>query len=282
MTNTTALTFAAATLLVAALLALVVWPFLRHQVIYPGGRLNPDEGDPALWGLPDAEQVRFEASDGVSLHGWWVPASVSEPCGAVVYFHGNANTIAPRAWLGRDLARLGVDVLLFDYRGYGVSEGRPSADGLRRDARAAWSYVVEERGVAPERLVLFGHSLGSAVATQLAMERPAAGLIVGAPFPDFPTLFGHHAPWLPLRVLPWRDGRYDVGSRIDELRIPVLMAIAENDEVIPPDISRTVYDRAPEPRRLVTVPAEHATLVAHPEVWRELERFLEERLGCGA
>lgn len=270
----------AGVLALALLFRAVIWPALRHSAIFPGGRLAPDEGDPARWGLPEAEQVWLVASDGIRIHGWWVPAAGPERCGSVIYFHGNANTIAPRAWLGRRLAQRGLDVLLFDYRGYGLSEGRPSEEGLRRDARAAWAYVVEERGASPDELVLFGHSLGSAVAADLALERGGAALVLGAPFGGFPALFRHHAPWLPLPVLPWRDGRFEAGSRLSGLSMPTLVAIGEADRVIPPAISRAVYDAVPEPRRLVLTPADHNTLVGHPDLWRALDTLLRERLGC--
>jgi fermentation-respiration switch protein FrsA (DUF1100 family) len=277
--RTVAIVIGAVVVLSAAALFLV-WPALLRSSTYPGGRLAPGQGDPALWGLPDGEEVRLTAADGVRLHGWWIPARTADACGAVVYFHGNANTIAPRAWLGRALAERGLDVLLFDYRGYGLSEGRPSEAGLRRDARAAWDHVVRERGIDPGRVVLFGHSLGSAVATDLALERHAAALVLGAPFPGFPDLVRHHAPWLPLRILPWRDGRYTAGGRIGELRMPVLIALGEADRVIPPAFSRAVYDAAPEPRRLVVTPADHGSLVGHPAVWAGLDTLLGEQLGC--
>ncbi len=266
-----------------ALVLLVLWPLLRHQLLYPGGRMAPDEGDPARWGLERAERAWIAAEDGVRLHGWWVPAdTTARPrCGAVLYFHGNANTIAPRAWVGRSLAALGFDALLLDYRGYGLSEGRPSEAGLRRDARAAWSYVVQEKGVDPSVLVLLGHSLGSAVATDLALERPAAALVLGAPFPSAPELFRAHAPWLPLSLLPWRDGRYEAGSRVRALAMPILVALGERDAVVPPALSRRVFAAAPEPARLVVTAAGHDTLLGDPAVWAALEAFLAEHVCPG-
>lgn len=281
------LTLAGALLALGAVVGLALWPSLRRHLTYPGGHLTPEEGDPARWGLPDAEEVRIPTTDGVTLHGWWIPAAgpTDDPaCGTVIYFHGNANTIAPRAWLGRRLAGRGLNVLLFDYRGYGLSEGRPREDGLRRDARAAWAHVVERRVAEPERVILFGHSLGSAVALELALslddDRAPAAVVLGAPFPDFPTLFRHHAPWLPFSWLPWREGRYDAGSRIGQLGVPVLLLVGEADRVVPPAASRAVYHDAAEPRRLVSTDADHATLIAHPAVWRALDALIDERLGC--
>lgn len=270
----------------------LLWPVARHRFIYPGGRLAPAMADPSLHGLPRSEQVWLEADDGVRIHAWWTPAAAPDPAGsgpghrsgrgAVIYFHGNAEALATRAWIAQRLAALGLDVLLFDYRGYGLSEGRPSEEGLARDAWAAWRHVVQERGVAPERVVLMGHSLGSAVATRLALEldsEPAA-LVVGAPFPDMPALFRHHAPWLPEWALRWRANRHASGSQLAQVSVPVLAIMGTGDEVVPPELSREAYQAASEPKTLVTVPTGHGTVMGHPDVWAAVGRFLEG-LGTG-
>lgn len=306
------------------LLAALLWPLARHRFIYPGGTLSPARSDPALYGLPAAEEVWLETEDGVRLHAWWTPAE-GDASGAVLYCHGNAETLVTRAWIAERLARLGYHTLLFDYRGYGLSDGRASEEGLARDARAAWRHVVEERRVAPERVVLMGHSLGSAVATRLALElqgdpdsrsqgeagaapggpgptrsdRPAvpAALVAGSPFPDMPTLFAHHAPWLPDIALRWGRDRHDAGSRIAEVRAPILIALGSEDEVIPPQISRAVLAAAETAGatgageaaevvgeaavvELVAVPTDHGSLMGHPEVWRRLEAFLRDALAA--
>ena len=263
------------------LLAALLWPLARHRFIYPGGSLSAARSDPALYGLADSEELWLTADDGVRLHAWWTPAR-TDARGAVIYCHGNAETLVTRAWVAERLARLGYHTLLFDYRGYGLSDGRASEEGLARDARAAWRHVVEERRVAPDRVVLMGHSLGSAVATRLALELqdgPAA-LVVGSPFPDMPTLFAHHAPWLPGIALRWGRDRHDAGSRIAEVRAPTLIVIGSEDQVIPPEISRAVAAAAESGRadagvERVMVPADHGSVMGHPEVWRRLEAFLE-------
>ena len=319
---------------VGLVLALVVlaglWPVARHRLIYPGGTLSPDRSGPGSHGLPHGEEVWLDASDGVRIHAWWVPgredrsashvpgeaesgnaarssARTGRARGAVVYCHGNAETMATRAWIADRLSRLGYHTLLFDYRGYGLSEGRASEEGIARDARAAWRHVVEARGVTPNRVILMGHSLGSSVATRLALELGAAGpsatedgeptaeaarpagLVVGSPFPSMPALFAHHAPWLPDRALRWRTDRLDAGSRLGEVRMPKLVIIGTEDDVIPPAMSREVYYEAggragegtaePSSPMLVTVPADHATLMGHPAVWTALARFMDAAIG---
>ncbi len=288
-----------------AVLAMLLWPLARHRFIYPGGELSPERADPALHGLPAAEQVWLEAEDGVRIHGWWTPAegpggrapagAVAGGRGTVIYCHGNAESLATRAWIADRLSRMGLQVLLFDYRGYGLSEGRPDEEGLARDARAAWRHVVEARGVDPGRVVLMGHSLGSAVATRLALElgavdqgdgarsmapgRPAA-LVVGSPFPSMPTVFEHHAPWLPARALRWRNDRHDAGARLDRADLPTLVIIGSLDEVIPPALSRRVAEPLGE-AAVVTVPADHGAVMGHPEAWSALETFLAAVLEQG-
>jgi hypothetical protein len=278
-------------LAVIAVLAALLWPRLKHRAIYPGGVLTEAMSHPSMHGLEGAEEVWLEAGDGVRIHAWWVPAREDAPSrGSVLYAHGNAETMATRAWIADRLRRRGFDVLMFDYRGYGLSEGRASGVGLARDARAAWRHVVGERSVAPDRVVLMGHSLGSAVVTRLALEVEAgeaagdgpgaadtgpAALVVGSPFPDMPTLFRHHAPWLPGFALRWRDDMHAAGSRLGRVDAPVLVLIATEDDVIPPAISRRVVEAAGEVR-VVTAPTDHASLMAHDRVWQALEAFLAD------
>ena len=290
-----------------AVLVALLWPLVKHRAIYPGGVLTPAMSDPSMHGLRGAEEVWLEADDGVAIHAWWTPAGVhrrepAPPRGTVIYCHGNAETMATRAWIAQRLARLGLNTLLFDYRGYGLSEGRASEEGLAMDARAAWRHAVEERGADPERIVLMGHSLGSAVAARLALEvqraaspEAPAALVVGSPFPDMPALFRHHAPWLPGFALDWSTDRLDAGSRLGEVAAPVLVIIGTEDDLIPPSISRAVYEAALEARggredapdpdapnvRLVTVASDHATLMGEPKVWDALDGFLADVLATG-
>lgn len=269
----------------AAALVALLWPLLKHRAIYPGGTLPEAMSHPSKHGLTGAEEVWLVTEDDVRIHAWWTPARSGED-GAVIYCHGNAESMATRAWIADRLSRRGFHVLLFDYRGYGLSQGRASEEGMARDARAAWRHVVDQRGVAPARVVLMGHSLGSAVATRLALEVQAgkvggpAGLVVGSPFPDMPSLFQHHAPWLPPFMRPRRKNRLDAGSKLGEVDAPVLVVIGTEDRTIPPEISRSVHRAAremaerTEPIPLVAAPTDHARLMGHVEVWAALDTFL--------
>lgn len=275
------------TLLVIALLAAafaLAWPLILRSFTYYPERLTPEAARPERSGLSGTAEVWVTTSDGVRIHGWWTPA---DPDGwprcdaAAIYFHGNAGTIVGRAGLARALARRGLDVLLFDYRGYGRSEGRPSEEGLRADAEAAWRFVVEEQGQRPDRVVLIGQSLGSAVAARLALDRQTGGLILGAPFPGLPAAVKQHAPWLPVSLLRWPEGHYEAGSRIDGVEVPVLILAGDRDTLVPGRLSEQVFERVSQPKRLVRVEADHNTLMGHPASWAAIDAFLAEHVGCG-
>lgn len=259
----------------------------RHvapRVLYVPGP-GPRAGSaPADHGLARGEEVRLTTSDGVALHGWWVPAAGPDPCGTVIYFHGNAGSLVERAFIARRLADAGFHALLVDYRGYGLSEGSPHEEGLYRDARAAWRHAVEERGTPPGRTVVAGHSLGSAVAARLASEqreRVGAAVLTGA-FTSVPELAAETYRWLPDAVFrDWPTNRFETIRRVGEIRAPVLVARGGMDRLVPRSHTRGVYETAGTAAQWMEAPrAGHADLWDDPAFWSRLESFLEEALGC--
>ncbi|MDH3734937.1 MAG: lysophospholipase, partial [Gemmatimonadota bacterium] len=213
--------------------------------------------------------------DGPLLHGWWFPAANSaQASGAAVYFHGNAGHLGDRGTVAAALSGMGLDVLLPDYRGYGLSEGKASEEGLYSDARAAYAWLVDERGVDPRRLFLIGNSLGSAVACDLAMQRRVAGLVLLGVFSSTPALARHRIKWLPSWYLEWDQTRFDTLKRIGRVRAPVLIGVASEDRVIPPGEAERVFEAAIEPKRWVLVQgAGHNDIFAHEDLWKELYSF---------
>src|SRR5512132_1516211 len=180
--------------LVAVLLGLV-WSQQRRLIYYPW----PGRVPAAASVLPGSQEVVLETEDGIRLGAWFVPAPGSTPRGpAVLVCNGNAGSRALRAPLAAALARAGLSVLLLEYRGFGGNPGRPSEEGLAADAQAAHRYLVTRRGVPPQRLVLFGESLGAAVMTRLAVERPAAALVLRSPFTSLADVAAHAYPFLPV------------------------------------------------------------------------------------
>lgn len=248
---------------------------------YPAG-LSGAEADPAAHGLSGGEEVWIRRADGPDLHAWWIPSRAEGPSlGTVLYFHGNAGHLAGRAEIARRWAARGLDVMLFDYRGYGRSGGTPSEDGLYRDGRAVYRHLTRERGVSPDRLLLHGHSLGGAVAVELASERPAAGLLVSAGFATLPSLASRLYGWLPDRAFRgWSRNLFDSESRIAEVEAPVLAVAGEADEIVVPAEVRRLYEAAAGPKRWVEVPgARHNDLLDRDAFWRAAEEFAERALG---
>ena len=193
----------------------------KHLIYFP---MRAHDVTPAGLGLA-YEELALRTEDGVRLHGWFLPVEGSR--WSVLVCHGNAGNVSHR--LDRALlmqSRLKLDVLLFDYRGYGASEGSPDEEGTYSDARAAYLWLVA-RGVGPERVVLFGESLGSAVALQLAVEVEARALVLESPFASIPDLARAVYPFLPL--WPFVRTRYDNVAKVGRLRMPLLVLHGERD-----------------------------------------------------
>ena len=184
----------AASVVVAGIIVLA-WMFQRTLIYFPFG----EAPGPRDVGLTQAEVVAFPTADGLTLHGWFVPSSGSPPAHTVLVFNGNAGNRAYRAPLAAALERQGLQVLLFDYRGYGGNEGKPTEAGLRADAQAAYSYLLERGDVDASRLIYFGESLGTALAIALAVEHPPAGVILRSPFTSLVEVGQTHYPFLPVR-----------------------------------------------------------------------------------
>lgn len=260
-----------------------VAPFL----LYHPSPLPAPAADPAAHGLPDGEEVRIRAADGVDLHGWWVPARRGLPdaegCGSVLFLHGNAGTLAGRAFIAEAFSRRGYDVLLVDYRGYGRSEGRPTEEGLYRDGEAAYRHLRTVRGIRAERIAVAGHSLGGAVAARVAEGASPGAVVLTATFRSVPELAADLYPWLPARIFRgWPENRYEVEDRIPRISAPLLVARGARDDLVPRDHPRGLYRAAADPKRWHEArEAGHNDLWSDSGFWGELDRFLREALGCG-
>ena len=229
----------------------VLWALQRKLIYFPSAYVP----DPASVGLSGADAVSFPTSDGLTLNGWYV-SRASGPKDVVLVFNGNAGNRAHRASFADALTRLGAAVMLFDYRGYGGNPGSPTEDGLRRDARAARSYLLTRPDVDPKRIVYFGESLGTAVAAELASEYPPAGLILRSPFTSLTDVGQHHYAWLPVGWL-LRD-RFATLDRIPQIRAPLLVIAGDRDSIVPTSLSRRVFEEAHEPKSLLVIPnADH-------------------------
>jgi fermentation-respiration switch protein FrsA (DUF1100 family) len=257
--------------LVAAVLLLVLPVLFEKRLIYHPSREH-DVSARAL-GLAH-ESVALTAEDGVRLDALFLPAKDSRV--TVLLAHGNAGNLSHR--LDRVIflqARLRADVLLFDYRGYGRSEGSPDEEGTYRDGRAAYRWLVEQRGVSPDRLVLFGESIGSAVALDLAVSRPCRALVLEAPFTSVPDMARVVLPFLPRAFV---RTQYDNLAKVGRLRVPLLVLHGDRDEVVPFSQGRRLFEAAPEPKRFFAIPgAGHndTYLVGGDAYWNTVGEFLE-------
>lgn len=185
------------------------------------------EATPQRHGL-QFEDRWFTTEDNIRLHGWYIPVAASR--GLILFFHGNTGNISHRIETVQILYSLGYSVFIFDYRGYGGSEGRPSEEGTYRDARAAWRYVAHDLNVPAEDVVIFGRSLGGAVATQLATEVNARALVVESSFSSMPTLAQEIYPWLPIKLIAKIE--YNSERRMRDVKLPLLVIHSRDDELI--------------------------------------------------
>ena len=239
-------------LVVVVVLALViaaVWLLQRRLIYFPDRSAPP----PAAQVIPGAEDVILRTADGLRLGAWLVrpPPGTPDRRSAVLVAPGNAGNRQGRAPLASALARLGLTVLLVDYRGYGGNPGRPSEEGLARDVDAARAHLVEQAGFPAGRLLYYGESLGAAVATALATRHPPAGLILRSPFIDLPAAGQEHYPLLPVRLLI-RD-RFPVRDLIARITARTLIVYGTADSVVPPAQSVAVAGSAAGPVTVVAV-----------------------------
>ncbi len=225
---------------------------LVHLPSVAGRELAATPGDLCLrW-----EDVRLTTSDGIELHGWYLPAP-GEARYTVLFFHGNAGNISHRLYTLDAFHQLGVATLIIDYRGYGQSEGSPPESGLYRDAEAAWKYLAEERGVEPERVISFGRSLGAPVAARLAAERPVGGLVLESAFTSVPDLGAELYPIFPVRMLARMQ--YPTREFVTRVDAPVLVIHSPDDETIPFRHGKALYEAASAPKRFLRIEGDHNT-----------------------
>ena len=247
---------------------LVYVKVFEHRLIF-----FPDHemaGTPA----PPFEDVFFDALDGTRLHGWWLSAPGA--AGALIVSHGNAGNISHRAVAGDFLREeLGINVFMYDYRGYGRSDGSPSEEGTYSDIRGAYSQV-RSRGFKPESIILMGQSLGTAVTVDLAAAEKVGGVILEAPFTSVAGMARRFWWSLPVRSL--LTTKYDSLSKIASVKSPVVIVHATGDSVIPHALGRQLFEAANAPKQFFEVRAdlhEGATMGLGLEDLQRLKAFLD-------
>ena len=221
------------------------------------------------------EDVFFKVGDGVVLNGWFFPASTNSLRRhlAVLACHGNAGNISHRLDTCVALLSTGVNVFVFDYRGYGRSQGRPSEEGTYRDAQAAYAWL-RQKGFPGTNIVAFGESLGGGVAAELAVREPIGGLVLQSTFTSIPDLGAELFPWLPVRWLA--KIRYDTRSKLPRLHVPVLVMHSPADELIKYHHGKANYAAAKEPKLFWELRGDHNDPMADTQHFiRGLKKFLD-------
>lgn len=259
----------------ACYLAVVAWVYTsqRRMLYIPS---QSEIGTPGDMGMP-YEDVRLTNSLGTRLHGWYVEHET--PRFTVLFSHGNAGNISHRLASIRLFRDLGLSVFVYDYSGYGRSGGEPSEEATQADARAAWDWLVREKGSSPESIILFGRSLGGAVSARLAADLHSqgvnpAGMVLESTFTSVPDMGAYIYPWLPVRLLA--KYRYNSKDALESLSLPILFGHSPDDEIIPYAIGRSLYESYGGPKRFLKMRGDHNTgYVLMETVYpAELDRFL--------
>ncbi len=223
--------------------------FEKSLIFFPSPDPWPIQSGGTAGGCSFTDHL-FSTEDGVNLHSRWFRPGLSAEADpaerkVVLFFHGNAGNLSGRTEMMVHLAALGVEVMIIDYRGYGHSEGRPSEEGVYRDARAAWQFLAVEHGIAADRIVVFGKSLGGAVAIDLSSHVKPAGLIVQSSFTSVPAMASRHYPFVPAFAL---RTKMDSLSKISSINCPKLFIHSTHDEIVPYEMGRKLFDAATQPK----------------------------------
>jgi hypothetical protein len=210
----------------------------------------------SLWTLPEgAEDVWLTTSDNVRLNGWLVRSGTQPSNATIIYFHGNGGNISHVAWVGKNLASRGFDVLLVDYRGYGRSDGEVDGESeLNLDGDAAYNYIVNMRGVGPEKVVLFGQSLGTTVAVDLASRKPCGAVILESGLSSAREMAAQVLPWIARPLYALGKNRFESARKLAQVKSPILVTHGDPDPIIPVEQARKLYAAANEPKKLLIYP----------------------------
>ena len=258
-------------LLYAVLLVNCEKKIIFHPAKFPKGYWNP-----VSLGLK-AQDISFQSLDGVNLHGWFVPTPGARA--TLLWFHGNAGNLSHRLDNIKRLLPLNLNIFIFDYRGYGKSEGEPDENGIYKDSQAAYNMVLELEGVSVNSLFLFGRSLGGICATETALNNPARGLILESTFTSASDMSRKIMPLIPLG---WAiRSKLDAINKVNELKLPKLFLHGDRDEVVPFDLGRKLYEGASDPKSFYIIQgAGHndTYIMGGRDYYNALDRFITETL----
>ncbi len=214
---------------------------------------NTNIASPVNYGLLDFSDITIAAQDTTKLGAWYRPAKDNYP--TIIYFHGNAGNLMHRANFFSLLRDAGFGVLAIDYRGYGKSEGNPSEAGFYLDGRAAMDYATKTLRIPESRIIIYGESIGTGVAVQMATERKIAALVLQSPFTSMAAPASNQYPFLPVNLL--LKDRFDSINKIADIHVPILFFHGEKDALVPINLGKELFDKANEPKQHVYFPEVH-------------------------
>jgi len=242
--------------------------FEKKCIYYPIRKIEFTPSDAGL----EYEDLFFSTDDGLKLNGWFVPAKDAR--GTILFCHGNAGNISHRVEILKIFTELGLNAFIFDYRGYGKSEGSPSEKGLYKDARAAYSYLLGRKDINKDAIVIYGKSIGGNIAIDLASNVKAAALISESGFSSAYDMGRRLFPYLPVKWL--LTIKYDALTKIKDIIIPKLIIHSRDDEIVPFDLGEKLFKAAHEPKEFYEMRGGHneAVFMARQEYSDKINSFL--------
>lgn len=267
--------YIAGIILVISILLFIMISALENQMIYYPAKYPDGFWEPERFGVT-AEDCWLTAEDGVRLHGWYAEGIDSDLDITLLWYHGNAGNITHRLENMRDLLNLGVNVFIIDYRGYGKSDGSPDEPGIYKDGIAAYDYLITEKEHTKENIVLFGKSLGAAVAVEVATQRGVRGMILESAFTDAKAMANIIMPFLPVGAVI--SSKFNSIGKIKNMYVPVLFTHGDRDTIVPVDLGKKLFEAANEPKEFYTIHgADHndTYIVGGEEYYNKIKQFLE-------
>ncbi len=254
-----------------AMLVLLLFVAQRSMMYHPDQTVP----DPVRWGAPRMEGVRLTTDDGLKVYAWWrAPADATKPI--LLYFHGNAGHLGDRVEKTAPYLDAGYGLLLLTWRYNAGAGGKPSEEGLLLDGKAAIDYVLAETGADPGRLVLYGESLGTGVAVQMAAQRPVGAVVLETPYSSVAEVAQGHYWYVPARWLV--HDKFDSMRWIDRINTPLLVLHGDGDRVIPMRYGRKLFDAAAEPKEFIHFPGGAHNDLHTQGLMQYVMDFLDRRL----
>ena len=249
----------------------LVFLFFENWLIYHPTKAAENWGEPTFSDWEDVNDLT--TSGGIKIHAWWCPRQSTD--GVLLFCHGNAGNISDRAqFIPMLQTELGVSVLIFDYPGYGKSDGNVSEQGCYAAAEAAFKYLTTKKNTPPEKIILLGNSLGGGVATHLAEKNPHRALILSKTFTSLPDVGQRLYPRMPVRL--FMRNQFPILSKLPNCRRPVILVHGQRDGLVPFDHAEQLYRAANEPKMFYTLPEGDHNTPLPVEFFQEAKRFLEK------